>query len=406
MGFRKWSVSALRAYVEDVSRLQARQESASQGLTLLEETSTPDMAIAGSLESDAKDSGNAEARQPSVVKKRIASSASPIVEEAKTVSETVRLLGKGPDSHGPQFHSHYEVGPPLPSEESERERDWHIVKSCFDSGEPLTGLVTGWNRGGLLIRWRSLQGFIPTSQLRNIPRAKDPEAREAELARYVGEELTLRIIELDRSRNRLVLSERAMDWEAHEGEALLASLKPGEVRRGRVSNLCDFGAFVDLGGVDGLVHVSEIAWRRIAHPQDVLEIGQEVDVYVINVDRERRRIALSLKRAHSNPWATVDQRYHVGQIVEGVITNVVSFGAFARIEEGVEGLIHISELAEGDLIHPSSVVREGDVVKLRILRIDSQNHRLGLSLRQASEVHEHWSPASSDELGVTLSSDA
>jgi small subunit ribosomal protein S1 len=151
-----------------------------------------------------------------------------------------------------------------------------------------------------------------------------------------------------------------------------------------VTNLCSFGAFVDLGGVEGLVHISELSWGRVDHPSDVLQVGQEADVYVLNVDRAKKRIGLSLKRLLPDPWSSVEDRYVEGQLVQGLITNVVSFGAFARIEEGLEGLIHVSELAEGDFMHPRNVVKEGDMVTVRIVNIDSANHRLGLSLRQVS----------------------
>jgi len=268
-------------------------------------------------------------------------------------------------------------------EHPELDESWDRACEYFSEGRSIICLVTGWNRGGLLVRWGELQGFVPTSQLREVPSFVDDSDRETQLARRVGEELQLRVIELDPERNRLVLSERALMWNAQEGTRLLESLNPGDVRHGRVSNLCNFGAFVDLGGVDGLIHISELAWRRVSHPREVLEIGQELDVYVLDVDQERRRIALSLKRLGDDPWLTVDQEYRVGQIVQGTITNVVSFGAFARIEDGLEGLIHISELGEGNFFHPRNVVQEGDVVSLRILRVDSASRRIGLSLRLA-----------------------
>lgn len=267
--------------------------------------------------------------------------------------------------------------------DAELDEAWERACKCFSEGHPITCLVTGWNRGGLLGRWDELQGFVPASQLKEVLSFADESDREAQLARRVGEELQLRIIELDPARNRLVLSERALIWAALEGTQLLENLRQGDLRHGKVSNLCNFGAFVDLGGVDGLIHVSELAWRRVSHPREVLEIGQEIDVYVLNVDRARRRVALSLKRLKDDPWLTVDQEYEVGHIVQGTITNVVSFGAFARLEDGLEGLIHISELGEGNFFHPRNVVQEGDVVSLRILRVDSANRRIGLSLRQA-----------------------
>lgn len=268
-------------------------------------------------------------------------------------------------------------------EPPELDESWDRACEYFSEGRSITCLVTGWNRGGLLVRWGELQGFVPTSQLKEVLSFIDDSDRETQLARRVGEELQLRVIELDPERNRLVLSERALMWNAQEGTRLLESLNPGDVRQGRVSNLCNFGAFVDLGGVDGLIHISELAWRRVSHPREVLEIGQELDVYVLDVDQERRRVALSLKRLRDDPWLTVGQEYRVGQIVQGTITNVVSFGAFARIEDGLEGLIHISELGEGNFIHPRNVVQEGDMVSLRVLRVDSTSRRIGLSLRLA-----------------------
>lgn len=267
----------------------------------------------------------------------------------------------------------------------EMDAAWQNATRMFRSGEKVKGIVAGWNRGGLLVRWDRLQGFVPTSQLNEIPVFEDEDSRDEKLARWVGEELDLRIIELDRSRNRLVFSERAAAWGPKDGERLLAEITADEIRRGQVSNLCAFGAFVDLGGIDGLIHISELSWGRITHPRDLLTIGQEVQVYVLGIDRNNHRIALSLKQLRPNPWATVEQRFYVGQISHATITNVVDFGAFAKIEEGLEGLIHISELCDAPVNHPSQVVHLGDQVLIRILHIDSANHRLGLSMRQVSE---------------------
>jgi small subunit ribosomal protein S1 len=263
------------------------------------------------------------------------------------------------------------------------EAAWCRAAKVFYEGKIVTGVVTGWNRGGLLVRWDELQGFIPASQLRDVPLFDADDARDETLARWVGEDLALKVIELDRSRNRLVFSERATVWGPKDGERLLSEVKAGETRHGHVSNLCDFGAFVDLGGVDGLVHVSELAWGRVTHPREMLTIGQEVEAYVISVDKENRRIALSLKRLHPDPWTIVGEKYRVGQILRATITNIVDFGAFARIEDGLEGLIHVSELTDEAVTHPGEVVSMGDEVEVRILRIDSANHRLGLSKRQA-----------------------
>jgi len=258
---------------------------------------------------------------------------------------------------------------------------WERAEQAYEEGIVLTGLVTGWNRGGLLVRWHELQGFVPASQLREVPLVDNQEDREQALSRWIGDELELKIIELDRSRNRLVFSERATRWGPKDGDHVLATLETGQIRRGQVSNICDFGVFVDLGGVDGLIHLSELSWGRVSHPRDILQVGQTLDVYVISVDPDNRRIALSLKRLKPDPWSVADQAYAPGQVLCAKITNVVSFGAFAQIEEGLEGLIHISELAADNLSHPSEVVQSGDEVIVRILRIDTVNHRLGLSMR-------------------------
>jgi len=271
--------------------------------------------------------------------------------------------------------------PPLP----DMDAAWQTAEQAFHDGEIVEGMVTGWNRGGLLVRWKELQGFVPASQLKQVPVFEDESSRDEQLARWVGEDLRLKVIELDRSRNRLVFSERATMWGPKDGERLMAEITPGETRRGYVSNLCSFGAFVDLGGIDGLIHLSELSWRRIGHPREVLSIGQKVETYVISVDRDSNRIALSLKRLQPDPWTVVSKKYHLGQLVLATITNVVDFGAFAEIETGLEGLVHISELSEARVTHPSEVVKPGDRVRVRILRIDSVDHRLGLSLRQAAE---------------------
>src|SRR5229473_4412378 len=199
-------------------------------------------------------------------------------------------------------------------------------------------------------------------------------------------EYSWQIIEINRKRKRLILSERLaiQQWRQRRREELLNELKPGDLRRGVVSNLANFGAFVDLGGAEGLVHISQIAWSRVNHPSEVLKVGQEVEVQVLSVDKEKKKIALSIKRAEVDPWTTVAERYYPGQVVTGTITKIAPFGAFARIEDGIEGLIHQSELSPG--MDPRSNLREGQELQLRILRIDAERRRLGLSLRQADEV--------------------
>jgi len=259
---------------------------------------------------------------------------------------------------------------------------WRAAEESLSKGEILELQVKGCNRGGLLVDWKGITGFVPISHLDGLPSGLKEEELREELVLRVGQLIRLKIIEVELERGRLVLSQRAVGW-TENSQGLLENLTPGEVRRGEVTRLCDFGAFVDLGGFDGLVHISELSWRHVEHPREVLEVGQKRDVYILDVDRERQRVALSLKRLEPDPWSLAAENYKVGQIVEGVVTNVVDFGAFVRVEEGLEGLIHISELAEGNFLHPHNVVQEGDVVKARILKIDPARRRMGLSLRQA-----------------------
>jgi small subunit ribosomal protein S1 len=260
---------------------------------------------------------------------------------------------------------------------------WEIARQACDADEALAVLVTGFNRGGLLIDWDGLHGFVPASHILNMPNVTDDAQRRAEFEKRVGQSIKGKVIELDRAHGRFVLSERLAYNDRTRVELLMADLRPGQQRCGVVTTVCDFGAFIDLGGVEGLAHISEISWGRINHPSDVLRSGQNVEVHIMTIDREQRRVALSLKRLRPDPWATVPQRYQPDQMVEGLVTTVVDFGAFVRLEEGVEGLIHISELAEGNFLHPRNVVQENDMVRVRVLSIDVTHRRLGLSLRQA-----------------------
>ena len=200
----------------------------------------------------------------------------------------------------------------------------------------------------------------------------------------VGEPITVRVIEVDRERRRLILSERAASTETRESvkDRILEELKEGDVRTGRVTSLADFGAFVNINGADGLVHLSEISWDRINKPDEVLKIGEEVNVKIISIDREKKRIGLSIRQLQNDPWGNQVSHITVGQLVEGKITKLAKFGAFARLEGDIEGLIHISELSEKRIEHPKEVLKEGDVVTLRVLKIDTENHRIGLSLRR------------------------
>jgi small subunit ribosomal protein S1 len=203
----------------------------------------------------------------------------------------------------------------------------------------------------------------------------------------VGTTLKVKVTEIDRGNRRLILSAVAAerDWRQLQRERVMSELREGQVKRGRVSSLAAFGAFVDLGGAEGLVHLSELSWQRVRHPREVLRVGDEVEVYVMSLDEENKRIGLSLKRLQPEPWAAVEDKYELGKLVEGEVTNVVEFGAFARIEEGIEGLIHVSELTDEPLSHPRDIVRRGDQLLLRIIRIDLRRRRLGLSLKRVLE---------------------
>lgn len=259
--------------------------------------------------------------------------------------------------------------------------DWEEAHRLYEADEGIELPVIGFNRGGLLVAFRSLQGFVPSSHLLRFPAQASDEERKCLLAQRTGERLRLKVIEYDPGKGRVVLSERAALAEAGSRHHILNHLTPGDVVEGQVTNICDFGAFVDLGGLEGLIHVSEVSWGRVAHPRDVLNCNQCVRVSVISIDREQSRIALSLKRLRPDPWANVAHRYQIGQIVEGVITNVVNFGAFVCVEDGLEGLIHVSELADGHFLHPRNVVREGEHVRARVMNVDGANRRLALSLR-------------------------
>jgi len=258
---------------------------------------------------------------------------------------------------------------------------WALAEKSYTTGETLELRAVGYNRGGLLVDLGDVRGFLPASQLVSFPRQKPEEERMKTLAQCVGNTYRLKVIEFDRARNRLILSERVASPPVAHADQVLASIEPQQTRKGIVRNVTDFGAFIDLGGVEGLVHVSELSWQYVKHPRDVLSPGQEVEVYVMDVNREQKRIACSLKRLTVNPWAAVAEKLHPGDTVAGVVTSVVPFGAFVRVADGVEGLVHASELAEGSFLHPRDVVQEGQSVQVRVLDLDPGQQRLRLSLR-------------------------
>ncbi len=267
-------------------------------------------------------------------------------------------------------------------------RDWERAKEIYDSGDIFQTKVAGHNKGGVIVYLGKVRGFVPASQLAHHRRTQYQDSDAAHpWSELMGEELWLKVIECDPEQNRLILSEQAALRQRRKSmrAELLSSLQEGDVVTGEVTSLADFGAFVDLGGADGLIHVSELSWDRVKHPSEVLNIGDEVTVQVISIDDERKRIGLSMKRLEPEPWSVIDERYQVGDLVTGTITKLTNFGAFARIEGGIEGLIHISELTDRMIKHPSEVVEAGDEVPLRIIRIEPERRRIGLSLRQAEE---------------------
>lgn len=265
------------------------------------------------------------------------------------------------------------------------EVSWKEAEDMLSSTQAYHGSIIGYNKGGLIVPVGSLRGFVPASQISLSRRvAMTGETPEQRWGKMVGEPIDVRVIEVDRERRRLILSERAASTETRETlkERVIEELKEGETRTGRVTSLADFGAFVNISGADGLVHLSEISWDRINHPGEKLKVGQEVKVKVISIDREKKRIGLSIRALEDDPWAQRVGRYQVGQLVEGTITRLTKFGAFARLDDDIEGLIHISEISEKRIEHPREVLHEGDVVTLRVIKIDADNHRIGLSLRR------------------------
>jgi len=267
------------------------------------------------------------------------------------------------------------------------EQGWRVLEKAMEVEETVTGKIVGSNRGGAVVESEGVQGFIPLSQLVGkarelyVPGGEDPKEG------FIGMDIEFKVIELNRRRNRAIFSERSalQSWKLTQKKRLVQELNEGDVVKGRVTGISSFGAFVDLGGADGLIHISELSWEPVKSPEDVVSIGDELDVHVLRVDRDNLKIALSLRRLGPEPWETIEEKYAVGQTVTGTVTKLANFGAFARIEGGIEGLIHISELSPQMIKHPREVVTEGDEFELRILRIEPERRRLGLSLKQAGD---------------------
>ena len=258
-----------------------------------------------------------------------------------------------------------------------QQKDWLTAERLMAAGEMWEGAVSGYNRGGLIVQFGDIQAFVPVSHITDLPRGIPENERQSRLAQLVGRPMGFKVIEVDRQRRRLVLSQRNAQKEFRERQKarLLESLAEGQVRRGLVTGLRDFGAFVDLGGADGLIHISELSWRRVKHPSEVLNIGQEVEVEVLKVDRESKRIGLSLKRRQPDPWQRVAERFQPGQSVEGTVTRLAPFGAFVDLGEGIEGLLPSNQIAG------RSDVTENAAVRVRVLNVEPERQRVGLALQ-------------------------
>ncbi len=268
------------------------------------------------------------------------------------------------------------------------EEGWTILAERLESGATFEGQITGHNRGGILVNVEGVNAFVPLSQVDSV-RRDDPDAASL-MAGLIGQTMKFKVVELNRKRNRVILSERAAMAEERKAarERVLEEIEEGQVRNGSVSSITDFGIFVDLGGADGLAHMTEITWERGKKAKDLFSAGDEVQVYVLKVDRETKKISLSLKRAHPERWEESVSKFVIGQILIGRVTKLMAFGAFVRLDDGVEGLVHISEIANRRIQHPKEVVNEGDIVPVKLVRIEPERHRLGLSLRQARDDAE------------------
>ena len=281
--------------------------------------------------------------------------------------------------------------------------DWEKARELLKSEEVVSVLITGHNRGGVLVRWNRLEGFIPGSHLVSVSYGADRTDAWREMK---DKTIGVKVIEVDQDRRRLIFSEREAqrEWRAQQKRRLLAELKEKDIVKGTVTGLRDFGAFVNLGGADGLIHVSELAWHRVDHPRDLLNIGQEIDVYVLELNYESNRIALSRKRLLNDPWEEAATKYHEGQQVEGVVTNVVDFGAFAALDDGLEGLLHLSEMGDGSLKEPYSYIKKGDRLSMRISHLEPEKRRVGFTQRWGTDLGEN--PAKIEESSAAETGDA
>jgi small subunit ribosomal protein S1 len=265
--------------------------------------------------------------------------------------------------------------------------DWDKARELLNSDDVVEVTVAGYNRGGVLVKWNRLDGFIPSSHMVSISSGLQGTERKDAIDEIMTDRLGVKVIEVDQTRRRLIFSEREAqrEWRAQQKAKLLSELKEGDIVEGTVTGLRDFGAFVNIGGADGLIHVSELAWHRVDHPRDVLNIGDTIQVYVLSLDRKTNRIALSRKRLLNDPWEAAMNKYHEGQQVEGNVTNVVDFGAFIALDDGLEGLLHLSEMGDGTLKEPHSYVKKGDRLQLRISRLEPEKRRVGFTQRWGTD---------------------
>jgi small subunit ribosomal protein S1 len=276
--------------------------------------------------------------------------------------------------------------PSVPKASSAKDRDeeqksnWNEVRDLYHEDQIVQLQVTGFNRGGVLVEGDGLYGFVPYSHLVDMSAEADTNDRDKTLNEYVGRELNLKVIECAPEDGRVVFSERAALSEPGQRKNLFQNLEPNQRVIGKVTNITDFGAFVDLGGVEGLIHISELSWGRVSHPSQIVELGEKIEAQVLEISPERCRVALSLKRIQPNPWERAEKDFSVGKVLSATITNVVSFGAFARLEAGVEGLIHASEIPLNDGENIRDVLVEGQQVQVRVLHVNSSRQRMGLSM--------------------------
>ena len=278
----------------------------------------------------------------------------------------------------------------LSAAQARQNEDWLRAEELMNSETTVGGEIVDTNKGGVIVGFGHLRGFVPASHVLDLPRGLQEDERINRLQSLIGNEITVKVIEVNRKRRRLVFSQLEAEKEnrAARKEKLLRELKEGGRRSGVVSGLCDFGAFVDLGGADGLIHISELAWRRVRHPSQVLAVGDEIDVYVLNLDAQGKRIGLSLKRLQPNPWTLVDDMYHIGQLVEGVISRLETFGAFISMEPGIEALLHVSQMSLNQDENPARHLYEGQKLLMRIISIESDRQRLGLSLTEVNAAEK------------------